>query len=113
MFQIHAHDSDDKRRSDYKITVLWLDDKCSWQKLSIADVNIVMGKEIFVQEAFIFSKIPSSFVSHFWQPYILPDCYIVALYIFEEQSNIHEKINVIRFLNLIVLLSTHNENFIF
>ena len=93
--------------------MLRLDDQSTWQKLSVADVDMIMRVEIFAQETFEFPQIPSPFVSHFREPYIFPNRHIMTLDIFQEKPNIHEQVEMVRLLDFIVLLSIHDKDLVF
>lgn len=113
MLEAHAHDTDYERRCDHQISVLRLDYESSGQKLSIADVDLIMCVKIFIEEASELPQIPSSFICHLWQPDIFPNGNIMTFDIFEEQPDIHEQIDVVCIFDFIILLCIYNEYFVF
>ena len=71
-----------------------------------------MGIEIFVEEGPVFSESPCPPVGHFGQPHVLPHCDVVRFSVLQEESDVHEEVDVIGLLDLIVLLSGNDEYFI-
>jgi hypothetical protein len=74
----------DKRWSNDKVFMFWLDYKWAWYELVIVDVDIIEGVYILFQEWPILSNSPVTFSSHLWYPYIFPVSYIMTLHIFQE-----------------------------
>ena len=112
MLESHTHDSYNEGRSDDQVSVFRFDDEGSGQELSVADIDLIVGEEVFVEEVFVLSQIPGSFVCHLREPNILPDCYVVTLDIFEEEADVHEDIEVVGLFDFIVLLGIHHKYFV-
>jgi len=109
----HAHYTNNKGRSDHKIPVLRFYDKSIGEKLLVTNVDTVMTINVFVEKTLVLSDIEISLVCHFRQPDVLPACSVVALNIFKEKPDVHEDVQMVLLLYLVVLLRVYNKQLVF
>jgi len=93
--------------------MLWFYDQSIRQKLPVTDINAIMTVDILVEEALELPDRKVRPICHLRQPHVLPACCVVTLDVFQEQSNIHENIEVVRLLDLVVLLGIYDEKLVF